>query len=61
MTEIAGILLAAGAATRFGLPKLLYPLPDGVPLGIAAARTLIQAVPHTLAVVQPGDRLLIEA
>ena len=61
MTEIAGILLAAGAARRFGAPKLLHPLPDGVPVGIASARTLVQAVPHTLAVVQPGDRPLIEA
>lgn len=61
MTRIAGILLAAGAARRFGAPKLLHPLPDGVPVGIASARTLVQAVPHTLAVVQPGDRSLIEA
>ena len=61
MTEIAGILLAAGAARRFGAPKLLHPLPDGVPVGIASARTLVQAVPHTLAVVQAGDRSLIEA
>ena len=40
MTEIAGILLAAGAARRFGTPKLLHPLPDGVPVGIASARQL---------------------
>lgn len=61
MTEVAGILLAAGAAKRFGSPKLLHSLPDGVPVGVAAARALVQAVPNTLAIVQPGDRLLIEA
>jgi molybdenum cofactor cytidylyltransferase len=61
MTGVAGILLAAGAAKRFGSPKLLHPLPDGVPVGVASARALVQAVPNTLAVVQPGDRLLIEA
>ena len=61
MTEIAGALLAAGAARRFGAPKQLHPLPDRVPVGVASERTLVQAVPHTLAVVQPGDRSLIEA
>lgn len=61
MTEIAGILLAAGAGKRFGSSKLLHPLPDGVPLGVASANALVQAVPNTLAVVRPGDRHLIEA
>ena len=61
MTEIAGILLAAGAGKRFGASKLLHPLPDGTPLGVASARALLQAVPNTLAVVRPGDRHLIEA
>jgi len=61
MTEIVGILLAAGAARRFGSPKLLCSLPGGVPVGIASARTLVQSVTHTLAVVKPDDRALIEA
>jgi len=61
MTGLAGILLAAGTGKRFGSQKLLHPLPNGVPVGVASARALVQAVPNTLAVVQPGDRLLIEA
>ena len=61
MTDIVGILLAAGTAQRFGAPKLLHALPNGVPIGIAAARALIQAVPNAVAVVQPGDQILIES
>jgi molybdenum cofactor cytidylyltransferase len=60
MTGVAGLLLAAGSARRFGSPKLLHPLPDGVPVGVASARALVRVVPNVLAVVQPGDRLLIE-
>jgi molybdenum cofactor cytidylyltransferase len=53
-----GILLAAGSASRFGSHKLLYPLPDGTPIGIAAARHLKQGVKHTIAVVRPDDARL---
>jgi molybdenum cofactor cytidylyltransferase len=60
MTEVVGILLAAGSARRFGAPKLLYPLHDGVPLAVAAAHALNQVLPNTLAVVKPGDQALIE-
>jgi molybdenum cofactor cytidylyltransferase len=60
MMEVAGLLLAAGSARRFGSPKLLHPLPDGVPVGVASARALVQAVPNVLVVVQPDDRSLIE-
>ena len=60
MTEIAGILLAAGSARRFGAPKLLQPLHDGVPVAAAAAQSLIQVLPNTVAVVKPGDHGLIE-
>jgi molybdenum cofactor cytidylyltransferase len=52
---VVGILLAAGAATRFGGGKLLQPLADGTPLGVAAARNLAAAVSRTIAVVRPGD------
>ena len=53
-----GILLAAGAAKRFGGGKLLHALADGTPLGVAAARNLLQAVPDVVAVVRPGDDAL---
>ena len=60
MTEVVGILLAAGSAQRFGAPKLLHPLDDGVPIAVAAAHSLMQALPNILAVVRPGDQALIE-
>ena len=60
MTKIAGILLAAGSARRFGAPKLLHPLHDGDPVAKAAAQALIHVLPNTLAVVKPGDHALIE-
>lgn len=61
MTQPIGILLAAGSASRFGTDKLLHPLPDGIAIGIASATALIQALPHSIAVVKPGDQLLINA
>ena len=64
MAEIVGILLAAGDSSRFGSDKLLHPV-SGAPIGVAAARNLVRAVPRTLAVVRPGrerlKRLLAEA
>jgi molybdenum cofactor cytidylyltransferase len=60
MTEIAGILLAAGSARRFGAPKLLHSLHDGPPVAAAAAQALVQALPNALAVVKPGDHALIQ-
>lgn len=50
-----------GAAHRFGAHKLIQRLADGVPLGVAAGRNLLQALPESIAVVRPGDHLLIEA
>lgn len=52
---ICGVLLAAGSASRFGSHKLLHPLPDGTPIGVAAARHLKQAVGPAIAVVKPDD------
>jgi molybdenum cofactor cytidylyltransferase len=61
MTEVVGLLLAAGSARRFGAHKLMYPLVDGTPIGIATARTLVRSVSTTIAVVRPTDHRLIEA
>jgi molybdenum cofactor cytidylyltransferase len=57
--RIAGVLLAAGAGTRFGGRKLLHPLIDGVPVGLAALRNLKSALPHLVTVVRPGDEELL--
>ncbi len=61
MPEVVGILLAAGAAKRFGSSKLLHALHDGVPIGVAAAQAMQQALPNTIAVVRPGDHRLQDA
>jgi molybdenum cofactor cytidylyltransferase len=52
---IVGVLLAAGAGTRFGGDKLLHRLPDGTPIGVQAARTLLGGVDRCLAVVRPTN------
>jgi len=57
---IYGILLAAGSASRFGSHKLLYPLPNGTPIGIAAARHLKQGIEPVVAVVRPDDARLTD-
>lgn len=50
---ITGVLLAAGFSRRFGASdKLLQPLPNGMPIAIQAARTLIEALPCSVAVVR---------
>jgi molybdenum cofactor cytidylyltransferase len=66
--RIVGVLLAAGAGTRFGGGKLLASLRDssddvaaGTPLGVAACRHVVAALPEALAVVRPGDDTLTEA
>jgi len=48
---IVGVLLAAGQGTRFGGNKLLYPLDDGTPMSIAAARPLRAVLDPCIAVV----------
>ena len=66
--RIVGILLAAGRGTRFGGDKLLAALPSsapdvpaGTPLGVAAARHLVAALPDSIAVVRPGDARVVGA
>ena len=56
--RLCGILLAAGASTRFGSDKLLYPLATGTPIAVAALANLRASVPHVIAVVRPGAPLL---
>ncbi len=52
---VQGLLLAAGAGRRFGGPKLLQPLDDGTPVGLAAARNLRLALGEVLAVLRSGE------
>jgi len=54
---VLGILLAAGAGSRFGGGKLLHPL-DGVSIGVRSARNLLAAGMPVLAVVRPGNETL---
>jgi molybdenum cofactor cytidylyltransferase len=56
--RIVGILLAAGAATRFGSDKLLHPLPHGVPIAAQAARHLKEAIGSIFAAVRPNASAL---
>lgn len=55
LSNIVGILLAAGAGLRFGGDKLLHPLEDGVAIAAHAARNLLAALPDVVAVVRWGD------
>lgn len=56
-----GLLLAAGAGRRFGGDKLLHPLAPGLPLAVAAARTLRAVLPRVVVVVRPGQEALCRA
>jgi molybdenum cofactor cytidylyltransferase len=61
--NIRGILLAAGYSRRFGSNKLLQALPAGsqdagVPIGLASARHLLEALPGSVAVVRPRAQKL---
>jgi len=61
--SIRGILLAAGYSKRFGSNKLLQALPAGTPeagtpIGLAAARHLVEALPESIAVVRPRAQKL---
>ena len=54
-----GILLAAGFSRRFGISdKLLQALPDGKLIALASAKSLIEAIPFSIAVVRPENKAL---
>lgn len=56
MSNIVGILLAAGQSTRFGKDnKLLAPLTDGTPLVIAAAQPLQMTLSRVIAVIPANE------
>ncbi len=59
--NVVGLLLAAGAATRFGSDKLRHNLPHGVAIAVQAARHLRPAVPKVVAAVRPGAQELAQA
>jgi molybdenum cofactor cytidylyltransferase len=65
LERIVGVLLAAGASTRFGADKLLHPLDDGVAIAARSAGALAAALPGSVAVVRDVHsdlaRLLREA
>ncbi len=58
MKDIAGLLLAAGSAKRFGSNKLLHALPHGVPIAVQSARHLKPESSAVVAVVRPGQDTL---
>lgn len=58
MTEIVGILLAAGRGQRFGSDKRLQPLADGTAMALAAGRKLAATCQRTIVVIRPDDTAL---
>lgn len=56
--KTVGLLLAAGAATRFGSDKLQHALPHGVAIAVQAARHLKREAAQVFAVVRPGSTQL---
>ena len=65
MTHTIGLLLAAGAGRRMGMPKALVEGSDGVPWVVSAARTLaVGGCAETVVVIGAASaqvRLLLEA
>jgi molybdenum cofactor cytidylyltransferase len=56
---MVGILLAAGFSRRFGTAnKLLQSMPDGRPIGLVSAINLVNAIPHSIAVLRPNQQAL---
>jgi molybdenum cofactor cytidylyltransferase len=60
MSQIVGILLAAGVSRRFGSDKRLQPLADGTPMALVAARNLAAACRRCILVIRPDDTALAQ-
>lgn len=58
MSQIVGILLAAGSSRRFGADKRLHLLADGTPMALASARNLAAVCSRTIVVIRPDDTVL---
>jgi len=58
--KITGILLAAGASTRFGGNKLLCPLDDGKTIIERSARNLAAVIPDLIIINDPHNRALTQ-
>jgi molybdenum cofactor cytidylyltransferase len=61
LKDIAGLLLAAGSAKRFGSDKLRHELPHGVAIAVQAARHLKSEVEPVFAVVRADQNELLES
>jgi molybdenum cofactor cytidylyltransferase len=61
LKDFAGLLLAAGSASRFGSDKLRHNLPHGVAIAVQAARHLKSEIQDVIAVVRPGREELAKS
>lgn len=59
-TAVAGIILAAGASSRFGSDKRRALLADGTPMLAAVAGVFARAFARTAVVLPPGDAFGLE-
>ena len=55
MSEVTGIILAAGQSTRFGRDKLIARLSDNSTILSASARPMLEVIPKIIAVLAPGQ------
>lgn len=58
MSNLTGILLAAGASRRFGANKLTQTLPNGLPIAVQACLNLKAVCEQVLVVVCPDSDIL---
>lgn len=59
MSDITGILLAAGSSQRFGSDKLTQALPNGDRVAARACRNLAAGVDKVVAIVRPGNETVV--